>query len=121
MPTYEYQCKTCHTTFERFQSIKARPLRSHHCASCGRTRPVQRLIGTGAALLFRGGGFYQTDYRSESYRKAAEAESKPAAQKESSNGAAASGGPAEPKATAAAKPPAGKKSKSTAASSPASD
>lgn len=121
MPTYEYQCKTCHTTFERFQSITARPLRTYHCAACGRTRPVQRLIGTGAALLFRGGGFYQTDYRSESYRKAAEAESKPAAQKDSGSSAAASGGAAEPKAKAAAKSAVGPKSKSASGSTPASD
>jgi putative FmdB family regulatory protein len=78
MPTYEYQCKSCGQVFDQFQSIKAKPLRSCRCDRCGRVRPVQRLIGTGAALLFRGSGFYQTDYRSESYKKAASAESKPA-------------------------------------------
>jgi len=77
MPTYEYQCKKCGHVFDHFQSIKARPLKSCRCDRCGRVRPVQRLIGTGAALLFRGSGFYQTDYRSESYKKAASAESKP--------------------------------------------
>ncbi|MCK6455956.1 MAG: zinc ribbon domain-containing protein [Phycisphaerae bacterium] len=75
MPTYEYECKRCGYVFDHFQSIKARPLRSHHCSRCGRSRPVARRLGTGGALLFRGNGFYHTDYRSESYRKAASAES----------------------------------------------
>ena len=71
MPTYEYECDACGHTFERFQSITARPVRT--CPACGK-RQVRRLIGTGAGVLFRGSGFYQTDYRSSSYRKAAEAD-----------------------------------------------
>lgn len=76
MPTYEYQCRDCGHRFELFQAISARPKRT--CPAC-RRQGLTRLIGTGGAVLFRGSGFYQTDYRSESYRKAAEAESKAAA------------------------------------------
>lgn len=121
MPTYEYRCDNCQTVFEVFQSIKASPLRRTKCESCCKVTPVKRLIGPGGAVLFKGSGFYQTDYRSESYRKAAEAESKPAAQKDSGSSAAASGGAAEPKAKAAAKSAVGPKSKSASGSTPASD
>lgn len=79
MPTYEYQCKTCGRVFDVYQSITEKPLKSARCENCGKSRKVERLIGTGAALLFKGSGFYHTDYRSDSYKKAASAESKPAA------------------------------------------
>ncbi len=69
MPTYEYECEACGHEFEKFQSITARPIRT--CPECGK-RKVRRLIGTGAGVIFKGSGFYQTDYRSESYKKAAE-------------------------------------------------
>lgn len=75
MPTYDYQCNKCGETFEIFQSIKATPLRRARCETCGKSQSVKRLIGTGGAILFKGGGFYETDYRSESYRKAAKADS----------------------------------------------
>jgi putative FmdB family regulatory protein len=75
MPTYEYQCQECGRVFDVFQSIKAAPLRKTHCATCGTPRPVRRLIGTGGAVLFKGSGFYQTDYRSKSYHDKAKAES----------------------------------------------
>jgi putative FmdB family regulatory protein len=74
MPTYDYECKVCGHKFEKFQSITARPVRK--CPACGKYR-VRRLIGNGAGILFRGSGFYQTDYRSESYRKGAEKENPP--------------------------------------------
>lgn len=78
MPTYDYECQACDHRFEKFQRITARRVRK--CPQCGR-RKVRRLIGTGAGIIFKGSGFYQTDYRSESYKKAAEkdkpAESKP--------------------------------------------
>ncbi|MHC4203966.1 MAG: FmdB family zinc ribbon protein [Planctomycetota bacterium] len=73
MPTYEYICDNCKHQFERFQSIKARPVRK--CPECGKLS-VQRLIGAGAGVIFKGSGFYQTDYRSEGYKKAAESEKK---------------------------------------------
>lgn len=74
MPTYEYRCGACEHEFELFQSMKDAPKRK--CPECGKNA-LERLIGTGGAVLFRGSGFYQTDYRSESYRKGAKAE-KPA-------------------------------------------
>ena len=71
MPTYEYACEHCRHQFEEFQSITAKPLKQ--CPKCGQ-RKLQRLIGTGGGVIFKGSGFYQTDYRSESYKKAAQAE-----------------------------------------------
>jgi len=71
MPTYDYVCDACDHRFELFQSITAEPERK--CPECGR-RKLRRLIGPGGAILFKGSGFYQTDYRSESYRKKASAE-----------------------------------------------
>ena len=75
MPTYDYRCKSCAHTFERFQSIIAKPLR--RCPRCGKA--VERLIGTGSGIIFKGSGFYATDYRSESYRQRAKSEAAPAA------------------------------------------
>lgn len=80
MPTYEYRCKSCGHEMELFQSMSDAPKRK--CPECGKNA-LERLIGTGAAIVFKGSGFYQTDYRSESYKKAAEAESKPAETKAS--------------------------------------
>lgn len=73
MPTYEYRCNACSHEFEAFQSMKDAALTK--CPKCGK-KAIERLIGTGAAIVFKGSGFYQTDYRSESYKKAAEAETK---------------------------------------------
>jgi putative FmdB family regulatory protein len=71
MPTYEYACRDCGHTFEKFQSITADPVIT--CPVCsGR---VDRVIGTGGGLIFKGSGFYITDYRSEDYKKKAKAES----------------------------------------------
>ena len=69
MPTYDYECGACGHRFELFQSITARAVRK--CPECRRLK-VRRLIGSGAGIIFKGSGFYQTDYRSESYNKAAE-------------------------------------------------
>ena len=69
MPTYDYICEDCGYEFEQFQSIKAPPLRK--CPVCKKTS-LKRLIGSGSALIFKGSGFYETDYRSESYKKQAE-------------------------------------------------
>ncbi len=71
MPTYEYECSDCGQRFERFQSITAAPIRK--CPLCGK-RHVKRLIGAGGGLIFKGSGFYITDYRSDSYTKAAKAD-----------------------------------------------
>lgn len=71
MPTYDYLCQECGHRFEEFQSITAKPLKK--CPSCSKPK-LQRLIGTGAGVIFKGSGFYQTDYRSEGYKKAAQAD-----------------------------------------------
>ena len=71
MPTYEYKCDACGHTFEKFQSITAAPIKK--CPECGKSK-VRRLIGTGAGMIFKGSGFYITDYRSESYQNAAKAD-----------------------------------------------
>jgi putative FmdB family regulatory protein len=74
MPTYEYLCDACGHQFELFHSIMADPQRK--CPECGKLK-LRRLIGPGAAIVFKGSGFYKTDYRSEAYKKAAAAD-KPA-------------------------------------------
>lgn len=68
MPTYEYECRKCKHRFEKFQSITDKPIKT--CPKC-KARQVVRLIGGGAGIIFKGSGFYQTDYRSDSYRKEA--------------------------------------------------
>ena len=73
MPTYDYICESCGCGFEKFQSITAKSLRT--CPKCGK-RKLKRLIGAGAGVIFKGTGFYQTDYRSEGYKKAKEGEKK---------------------------------------------
>src|ERR1041385_7667790 len=74
MPTYEYVCKGCGHQFERFQSIMAAPIKK--CPECGKNK-VKRLMGTGAGLIFKGSGFYITDYRDKSYAEKAKADSGP--------------------------------------------
>jgi putative FmdB family regulatory protein len=71
MPTYEYQCDACQHSFDEFQSMTEPPLKK--CPKCGKKK-LQRLFGTGAAVLFKGAGFYETDYRSDNYKAAAKAE-----------------------------------------------
>jgi putative FmdB family regulatory protein len=71
MPTYEYHCDACEHHFDEFQSINDKPLKK--CPACGKPK-LRRVFGAGAAILFKGSGFYQTDYRSESYKSAAKAE-----------------------------------------------
>jgi len=66
MPTYEYRCENCGHEFEKFQSITAKSFRK--CPVCGKSS-IKRLIGAGAGIIFKGSGFYQTDYRTESYKK----------------------------------------------------
>ena len=71
MPTYAYKCDHCDHEFDLFQSITAEPIRK--CPKCHKMK-VRRLIGTGAGILFKGSGFYCTDYRSDSYKKTEQAE-----------------------------------------------
>lgn len=101
MPTYDYKCDACGHAFEKFQSISAPALKK--CPECSKSR-LKRLIGTGAGIIFKGGGFYETDYRSDSYNAAAKKESGQAA-----DAGKASGGESKPagqeKAAPAATPP----------------
>lgn len=73
MPTYEYKCEKCGHKFDVFQSMKDDRLTDCPLESCDGT--VKRLIGTGAGIIFKGSGFYQTDYRSDSYKQAAKSDS----------------------------------------------
>lgn len=73
MPTYDYECDACKHSFELFQSFSD-PVQTK-CPECGKKK-LRRLFGTGAAVVFKGSGFYTTDYRSESYKKAAESDKK---------------------------------------------
>ena len=79
MPTYDYECDACGHKFELFQSISA-PVEKK-CPECKKNK-LRRLFGTGAAVMFKGSGFYQTDYRSDSYKKAADKD-KPASESKS--------------------------------------
>ena len=83
MPTYEYLCQACGHEFELFQSMSASVKRK--CPDCGKLK-LKRLIGIGSGVIFKGSGFYQTDYRSDSYKKAAEAEKKASEPKTSKKG-----------------------------------
>ena len=90
MPTYDYKCDACDHKWEEFQSIKADPVKK--CPSCGKSK-ARRQIGGGAGLIFKGSGFYLTDYRSDSYKKDAAADKN-----------AASGGESAPKSDASPSP-----------------
>ena len=81
MPTYDYLCEGCGHKFELFQPMKDDPIKK--CPECKKQK-LRRLFGTGAALMFKGSGFYTTDYRSDSYKKAAAADSSSSKGSESS-------------------------------------
>jgi putative FmdB family regulatory protein len=110
MPTYEYHCDACEHGFEEFQSMSDAPLTK--CPKC-RQKKLRRLFGTGAAILFKGSGFYQTDYRSESYKAAAKADQE--STKSSTNGAGSTDSKADTSSSGAKETtpkPAAKRSKS---------
>jgi len=123
MPTYDYECGACEHRFELFQSITAKAVRK--CPVCGKLK-VRRLIGTGAGIIFKGSGFYCTDYRGKDYNESAKKDSTPASggtsgsdgasgssgAKDSSGGASAGGGAKESASTAGG----GGKKKETVAS-----
>jgi len=73
MPTYEYVCRACQHAFEEFQKFSDEPLK--RCPRCNELQ-LERLFGAGLGILFKGSGFYETDYRSQSYEQAAKAEQK---------------------------------------------
>lgn len=101
MPTYDYVCSACEARLEYFQSMSDKPKRK--CPKCGASKLV-RQIGAGAAILFKGSGFYQTDYRSSSYTQAAAADSKDAACTGDTKSCADSGGPCAQTPATPAKP-----------------
>src|SRR6516162_10015127 len=111
MPTYEYQCDACDYNFDEFQSINDKPLKK--CPKCGKPK-LHRVFGAGAAIIFKGSGFYQTDYRSESYKSAAKAEQEKAKPPAEKNG---TGGTSDPAAAGGTAPPSGKGAKARAKSS----
>jgi putative FmdB family regulatory protein len=96
MPTYDYICDGCSHEFEAFESIKADP--QTVCPQC-HVEKLRRKIGAGAAILFKGSGFYQTDYRSDSYKEKAKADKAP-----ESSGAASKPAESTAKADTASKP-----------------
>ena len=105
MPTYDYICDACGHEFEAFESIKSDS--QTVCPACHEAK-LRRKIGAGAAILFKGSGFYQTDYRSESYKKGAAADKPPESK------------PADAKSSdSSATPPASSKGESSKPSAPA--
>jgi putative FmdB family regulatory protein len=104
MPTYDYVCDKCGQQFEKFQSMKDEPLKTCLKEVCGQKKwgkgKVRRVLGTGAGLIFKGSGFYITDYRSENYKQAAKKDTAPAA----SSGGESKGGSESKSAAPAAKP-----------------
>jgi putative FmdB family regulatory protein len=111
MPTYEYECEKCGKTFEMFQSITAEPVKTCIDETC--KGPVHRLLSGGAGFLFKGQGFYVTDYRSESYKKAAQAE-------KTAGGSSSSTGESKPKGDGGSSPSFAADSKGGGGSSAAS-
>lgn len=95
MPTYDYTCDACEHVWEEFQSIKAEATKK--CPQCKKSK-ARRLISPGAGILFKGSGFYITDYRSDSYKKSADAE------KSSSSGSSGGEAKSESKSSDSAKP-----------------
>ncbi len=97
MPTYEYECEKCGKVFEQFQSITAEPLSSCIVEGCG--GKVHRLLSGGAGFLFKGSGFYITDYRSQSYKDKAKAEKSATSDSSPSSSSSSSSSDSSPKST----------------------
>jgi putative FmdB family regulatory protein len=110
MPTYDYFCEKCKQTFEAFQSMRDEPFKECPKELCRKSKwghgKVKRLLGTGAGLIFKGSGFYSTDYRSASYKEGAKKDSGSTGAGEKSGGAKESGGTAKesPKPAEGGKP-----------------
>jgi putative FmdB family regulatory protein len=110
MPTYEYKCDGCDHQFEEFQSMSDKALEK--CPEC-KKKKLRRLFGTGAAILFKGSGFYETDYRSESYKSAAKADQDAGKPKADTNGTSDTKGAAKSDTGGSGKKGETKSSKST--------
>src|SRR5213080_2138778 len=107
MPTYEYHCQKCDQNFEMFQSMRDAPVRQCPKELCRLPKwghgKVKRLLGTGAGIIFKGSGFYTTDYRSDSYKEAAQKES-PSKTAEAGEKSSATKESAKPSSPAQSKP-----------------
>lgn len=113
MPTYEYECTTCGHQFEAVQSMKDAKLTDCPKEAC--PGPVERKLGKGAGIIFKGSGFYITDYRSDSYKAAAKKDSDSGSSSSSSSGGSSSSSPASAPAPTPAS--SGSSSSSTSSSS----
>jgi putative FmdB family regulatory protein len=115
MPTYEYLCEKCGREFEKFQSMSEKPLKTCPKEVCGLKSwgkgRVRKLISAGAGLLFKGSGFYITDYRSEGYKAAAKKESGAASGAETKTAAAGDSKPATAKSETKSTPKPAKEAK----------
>ena len=107
MPTYDYKCKKCEHIWEEFASIKAPPTKK--CPAC-KKNAAERQISAGAAILFKGSGFYLTDYRSDSYKKSAAADASASAPPKTDSGTKSDSASSTPKSES--KPSSGSKSDS---------
>jgi putative FmdB family regulatory protein len=114
MPTYEYKCNHCGVGFERFQSIKAPPVKD--CPECEEQGTVIRLISGGAGLIFRGDGFYITENRSDSYRAGQKADSKPSSDGKSASDSKSKGGSSSDSSSSSSSSSSGSGSSATASS-----
>ena len=121
MPTYEYQCEKCKKPFELYQSMKDAALTTCPKEQCRQKTwgkgKVKRQLGTGAGLIFKGSGFYITDYRSEGYKASAKSESTAASESKGGDSKPAETKPAETKSTekkTESKPAAAEKPKASA-------
>ncbi len=92
MPTYEYSCLKCGQNFDAFQSMRDEPFKTCPKELCQQAKwgkgKVKRLLGTGAGLIFKGSGFYITDYRSNNYKEGAKKDAPPSPEKKAETGAA---------------------------------
>lgn len=108
MPTYEYHCEKCGQNFDTFQSMNDQALRECTKELCRQKKwghgKVKRLLGSGAGLIFKGSGFYTTDYRSSSYQEGAKKEAPVTADKSAAAKEPAKPGAAKPASTAESKP-----------------
>ncbi len=119
MPTYEYVCTKCDHRFEKFQSMKDDAMKTCPADLCGRKKwgkgMVERQMGGGAGLIFKGSGFYITDYRSKGYTEAAKKDSSSSSPTPTTPAAAAPASPAPAASKPAAAPSSGSTSKSGSA------
>ena len=115
MPTYDYSCEKCGKTFEMFQSMRDEPLRECPQALCQQKTwghgKVKRLLGTGAGIIFKGSGFYITDYRSNAYKEAAKKDAPATPAAPASNGGKTSGTKEASKKATASPPAKGQEAK----------